>query len=121
VPLAIALAAVPTQPAAIEDTAAVAAGTLIYLLSAPMVWQHYLLLALPAVLLLLRPRREAGFTALAVGVLLAIAVDPMTAAFGVRDLRHQAIVLSLALVALLALLCLEISRWGALPATESPA
>jgi hypothetical protein len=118
-------AAMPTQPAAIEDTAAVAAGSLVYLLSAPMVWQHYLMLALPAVLLLLRPRREAGFTpwprVLAVLALLAIAVDPMTAAFGVRDLQHQAIVMSLALVSLLTLLCLEISRWGALPATEAPA
>ncbi len=118
-------ASVPTQPAAIEDTAAVAAGALVYLLSAPMVWQHYLLLALPAVLLLLRngggvPRAPWPL-ALAVIALLALAVDPLTAAFGMRDLQHQAIVLSLALVSLFALLCLEISRWPALPATAARA
>jgi hypothetical protein len=117
--------AAPTPPAAIEDTAAVATGSLVYLLSAPMVWQHYLLLALPGVILLLRdgggaPRR-AWPRSVAVGILLAIAVDPMTVAFGVRDLQHQAIAISLALVSLLVLLCLEMSRWGAVPASEAPA
>jgi hypothetical protein len=114
-------AAAPAPPAAVEDTAAVAAGALVYLLSAPLVWLHYLLLALPAALLLLGPRREAGFTAAAIAALLAVAVDPLTAAFGVRDLQHQAIATSAALASLLALVCLEISGWGALAAAETTA
>jgi len=112
-------------PAAIEDTTAVAAGSLVYLLSAPMVWLHYLLLALPAALLLLRPRREAALGAwtpvLAAGALVGLAVDPLTAAFGVRDLQHQAMATSLALMSLLTLLCVEIAGWATPPAAaEGP-
>jgi hypothetical protein len=40
--------------ARVEDATLMAAGCLVYLLSAPLVWNHYLLLALPVVLLLLR-------------------------------------------------------------------
>ena len=114
----------PTPPAAVEDTAAVAAGALVYLLSAPMVWLHYLLLALPAVLLVLRDGSRSPGGAwprvLAVAALAGIAVDPLTAALGVRDLQHQAIVTSLALLSLFAVLCLEIAGWAAPTAPAGP-
>ena len=106
-------------PAAVEDTAALSAGTLVYLLSAPMVWLHYLLLALPAAILLLRdgpasaPARAAPWPPWS-----AVAVDPLATAFGLREiLRHQAIVTSIALLSLFALLCREIA--GGEPAAES--
>jgi hypothetical protein len=46
--------------AAVEDTVALAAGSFVYLLSAPLVWDHYLLLALPGALVLLARREGDG-------------------------------------------------------------
>jgi hypothetical protein len=56
----------------VSDVPVVAAGCLVYMLSSPLVWLHYLILALPAVLYLLRARTTrlclglAAFTAMAV-------------------------------------------------------
>jgi len=109
----------PPQPAAVEDTAALAAGCLVYLLSSPMVWLHYMLLALPAALVLLRENQGGGRAVwqvvLTVLALVGIALDPVADLFGVRDLRHQALITSLALLALFVLLCLEMARGAALP------
>jgi hypothetical protein len=107
----------PPVPAAVEDTALLGAGSLVSLLSSPMVWLHYLLLALPAVLVLLRTHSSRGRALwpllLTVLALVAIAVDPVAEAFEVRDLRQQAVMSSLGLVVLFAMLCLEIARWRA--------
>jgi hypothetical protein len=108
----------PDPTARIEDTAALAAGCLVYLLSAPMVWLHYLLLALPALLLLLRRevlRREEARAAawrrgLTTVALLGIAVDPVAEAFGMQRLRDQAVLTTLALLLVFVLLCREIAR-----------
>jgi hypothetical protein len=106
--------------AAVEDLAAVGAGCLIYLLSSPMVWLHYLLLALPAALVLLRPPPGGGGgswrVALAVLALLGLAVDPATHAFGLRSPEGQAVLTSLSLLLLFGLLCAEMSRWTLPPA-----
>jgi hypothetical protein len=111
-----------TAPAAaVEDTAAVGAGCLVYLLSSPMVWLHYMLLALPAALVLLRPhpggQRASWRAALAVLALLGLAVDPATQAFGLQRLEYQAVLTSLSLLSLFALLCAELARWT-LPSKE---
>ena len=101
-------------PAAVEDVSALAAGILVYLLSAPIVWTHYLLLVLPAVLLLLRPGPGRERPALAVAALLAVAIDPWADAFGVADLQHQALVVTLGLLVLFVLVCREMAGWPAL-------
>ena len=108
--------------AAAEDGAALAAGVLVYLLSAPIVWTHYLLLALPAVLVALRPRAErpAWRTAAAAAALFAIAIDPWADPLGVRDVRLQAVVAALALLLLFVLVCLEMAG-RALPPPAPPA
>ncbi len=106
------------RAATIEDAAAVAAGALIWLLSAPIVWLHYLVLALPAVLLLLRPELAGWRRGLAVLALVGIAVDPVAEGFGLHDLRQQAIMTTLALLLLFGLLCREIAR-GPVPEVPS--
>jgi len=68
--------------AAVEDTVALAAGSFVYLLSAPLVWDHYLLLALPGALVLLRDAKETGRGDFVrrglVGVaLILLAIDPL--------------------------------------------
>jgi glycosyl transferase family 87 len=107
-------------PAAVEDLAAVGAGCLVYLLSSPMVWLHYMLLALPAALVLLRPppggQGASWRAALAVLALLGLAVDPATQAFGPGSPEYQATVTSLSLLLLFVLLCGEMSRWTLPPA-----
>jgi hypothetical protein len=109
----------PLPAAAVEDMAAVGAGCLVYLLSSPMVWLHYMLLALPAALVLLRPpaggSRASFRVALAVLALVGLALDPVTQAFGLQRLKWQAAVTSSSLLLLFALLCAEMAGW-ALPA-----
>ena len=104
----------PPQDAAAQDTAALAAGCLVYLLSAPMVWLHYLLLGLPAALFLLRGGEGAGRPGvrrlLAASALLAIAVDPPADLFRIHDLSHQAVMTSAGLLLLFALTLREIAR-----------
>ncbi|HEX2834504.1 MAG TPA: glycosyltransferase 87 family protein [Thermoanaerobaculia bacterium] len=57
----------------IDDLLIVAAGLLIYLLSATVVWLHYMVLAIPAALALLRGR---GTAAVSIAALLLIAEEP---------------------------------------------
>jgi hypothetical protein len=108
---------------ALEDGTALAAGVLVYLLSAPIVWTHYLLLALPAVLVALRPdgMRAPWRTAAAAAALLGLAIDPWAEPFGVRDLQVQAVVAVLALLLLFALVGLEMAGRRALPERAAPA
>jgi len=109
--------------AALEDGAALAAGVLVYLLSAPIVWTHYLLLAVPAALLPLRPDEgllPPWHAAAAAAALFALAIDPWADPLGVDDLRLQAIVAALALLLLFVLVCLRLAR-RALPPPPAPA
>jgi hypothetical protein len=100
----------PARATSWDDTAAVAGGCLVYLLSSPMVWLHYLLLAVPATLALLPGARVGWPGALTVAALIGIAVDPVADAFGMQDLQAQAVMTSASLLALFALLCRAIAR-----------
>lgn len=103
--------------AALEDTAALGAGCFVYLLSAPLVWMHYLLLALPAALLLLREpaddvltmvdRARGPLTALA---LVAIAVDPVADLFQMYDMYQQAALTVAGVLTLFVLTARELAR-----------
>ncbi len=72
-----------------EDALMVGIGCLIYLLAARLVWLHYLILVIPLVLFLLRPRsdpsRESGLPPttifLACLALLFIGINPLTVIF----------------------------------------
>lgn len=93
----------------------VGAGCLVPLLSAPLVWQHYVLLALPAVLVLLRPEEDPGRPgrgawrrALTAVALTAIAIDPYAELFEMRGLTQQAVVVSAGLILLFVLTLREI-------------
>jgi len=101
---------------AAEDTAALGAGAFVYLLSAPLVWNHYLLLALPAALLLLREpdgapaipeRARLPLTAVA---LVAIAIDPVADLFHMYDLYQQATLTMAGALTLFALTVRELAR-----------
>jgi hypothetical protein len=108
----------------LDDTAAVAAGSLVYLVSAPMVWLHYLLLAVPAVLVLLRSARgPAGALGATPGVvaLLFLAVDPAAQALGIRVLEHQSGMTTAGLLLLFASTCAHLARPAALPAAGGAA
>jgi hypothetical protein len=98
-----------------EDTAALSAGCFVYLLSAPLVWIHYLLLAVPAALLLLREPEGTGRAAGVCGVLVvlalvAIAVDPVADLFQMYDLYQQAALTVAGLLVLFALTLRELAR-----------
>jgi hypothetical protein len=111
---------------AMRDVAIVGAGCLVYLLSAPVVWLHYLLLALPAALAVLSTSRE-GIDGVASRVLAglawaAIAIDPAVDLAGVRDLPQQATVAAAGLLLLFVLTLREIARRPpASPPSEAPA
>lgn len=99
---------------AMRDVAVVGAGCLVYLLSAPVVWLHYLLLALPAALAALSTSREGidgvASRALAGLAWAAIAIDPVVDLAGVRDLPQQATVAAAGLLLLFVLTLREIAR-----------
>jgi hypothetical protein len=92
---------------AVEDVLLIGAGCLVVLLSSPLVWLHYLILALPAVIVLLRPQARWRWPALAAFV--AVAMDPWTDPFGASDPLRQATVAIAGLVLLFVLVLLEIA------------
>ena len=100
---------------AVEDTLALGAGCFVYLLSAPLVWNHYLLLALPAALALLRApatdfpadRLRMPLTALA---LLALAVDPIADFFSMYDMYQQSALNVAGVLVLFVLTLRELAR-----------
>jgi hypothetical protein len=59
------------------------------LLAAPLVWQHYLIRALPAVIVLLRSA-AAPWRWLALVAYVAVAIDPYAILFGMTDPARQA-------------------------------
>jgi hypothetical protein len=101
--------------AAVEDTVALAAGSLVYLLSAPLVWDHYLLLALPGALLLLRDEEHtqsggAARRALVGGALILLAIDPLKNLLHLYDMYVQAGLTVAGLLVLFALTVRELAR-----------
>jgi glycosyl transferase family 87 len=93
--------------AAVEDLLLIAAACLVVLLSSPLVWQHYLILALPSVVVLLRPEARWPWPAMAAFV--AIAIDPWADLFGVADPVRQAPLVVAGLVVLFVLVLIEIA------------
>ena len=98
-----------------EDTAGLAAGAFVYLLSAPLVWNHYLLLTVPAALLLLRDsggleRSDSMRRALVGGALLAMAVDPIADLFHVYDMYAHAALSVAGVLVLFVLTLREVAR-----------
>ena len=114
VPAAEAAADDPLRAAA-EDAAALGAGCFVYLLSAPLVWIHYLLLSLPAALLLLRDpdgvkladRVRVPLAGLA---LVAIAVDPVADLFQMYDMYQQSALTVAGVLTLFVLTLRELAR-----------
>jgi hypothetical protein len=101
--------------AAVEDTVALAAGSLVYLLSAPLVWDHYLLLALPGALVLLRDGEEtqSGDTTrrtLVGGALILLAIDPLKNLLHLYDMYAQAALTVAGLLVLFVLTVRELAR-----------
>ena len=98
-----------------EDTAGLAAGCFVYLLSAPLVWNHYLLLTVPAVLLLLRDSGGPGRSdrvrrALVGGALVAMAVDPIADLFHLYDMYTHAALSAAGVLVLFVLTARELAR-----------
>ena len=100
---------------AVEDALALGAGCFVYLLSAPLVWNHYLLLALPAALALLREpatdaRAERLRPVLIALALLALAVDPIADFFSMYDMYQQAALNVAGVLTLFVLTLRELAR-----------
>ena len=101
---------------ATQDTPVVAAGCLIYLLSAPLVWLHYFLLAFPALIFILRPlpkranhyglgtRRTLGIAT----AIMLLSISSMTSFHGVQALYLAAVTTLTATAVLFALTLLEL-------------
>jgi len=101
--------------AAVEDTVALAAGSFVYLLSAPLVWDHYLLLALPGALVLVRDAKETGRgdavrRGLAGVALILLAIDPLKNLLNLYDMYAQAALTVAGLMVLFALTVRELAR-----------
>jgi hypothetical protein len=102
--------------AMVEDTMALGAGCLVYLLSSPLVWIHYLLLALPAgLVLLLRDGSEGEGQGsvrrlLAAAAVVAIAVDPVADLLQIRDVYAVAALTVAGLAVLFVLTLRELAR-----------
>jgi len=92
---------------AVEDLLLIGAGCLVVLLSSPLVWLHYLVLALPAVIVLLRPQARRRWPAIAAFV--AVAMDPWTDLFGMPDPVRHATVAIAGLALLFVLVLVEIA------------
>lgn len=94
---------------ALRDTVGFGVATLVTFFSSPLVWQHYLVLAIPAILVLWSPRFPSGSWsqsrgALALAAWSAIAISPFTILFGITNLMQQAVLVNGGLALLLALL-----------------
>lgn len=92
-----------------RDTVGFSLATLVTFLSSPLVWQHYLVLAIPAILVLWSPLFPSGSWIRTRGVLAlltwsAIAISPFTILFGIEALIHQAILVNCGLALLFGLL-----------------
>jgi hypothetical protein len=100
------------EPSVLGDLPVTAAGCLVFLLSSPLVWLHYLILALPAVVLLLRARPTRQW--LAVAGFAAVAMNPFTELLGDADAVVRGLVVVAGLILLFALVLAEIAA----PASE---
>jgi hypothetical protein len=91
------------------DLTLLAAGCLVFLIASKLVWQHYLVLALPAVLVLLRPG-GGGRCWAALVAFTGIAIDPYADLLGITDPLRQAPIVMAAVVLLFALALIEVAR-----------
>src|SRR4029078_3665499 len=101
--------------AAVEDTVALAAGSLVSRPPAPLVWDHYLLLALPGALVLLRDAKETGRGDAVrrglVGVaLILLAIDPLKNLLNLYGMYAQPALTVAGLMVLFALTVRELAR-----------
>ncbi len=90
-----------------DDLTVVAAGCLVFLISSPLVWLHYLVLALPAAMLLLAAEEHRRW--LAVVALAAVAITPSAELFRVNDPVAGALIVLAGLLALFGLMLAEIA------------
>lgn len=100
-----------------QDWRAIGAGCFIYLLSAPLVWVHYFLLAIPAAIFLLRPACSLSplrhgfapyrFAITAISVV-GLMIIPYAKPFNIRDLRYLVIITSLSSLSFLALILMDL-------------
>lgn len=91
---------------AVEDVLLIGAGCLVVLLSSPLVWLHYLILALPAVIALIRPQARWQWPALAA---CCRCHGPMDGLFGAPDAVPRATVAIAGLVLLFVLVVIELA------------
>jgi hypothetical protein len=105
------------EPDPARDVLRVSAGCLWVLLAAPLVWQHYLILALPAVIVLLRSAAAARRWLAIVGYA-AIAIDPYADLFGLTDPARQAPIVVAGVALLFVLVAWEVARVRPPPAAE---
>ena len=96
-----------TNRALHADLTVVAAGCLVFLLSSPLVWLHYLILALPAALLLLAAEERRQW--LAVAALAAVAITPSAELVGVSNPVAGALIVLAGLIALFGLVLAQIA------------
>jgi len=89
-----------------EDLGVIAIGLLIYLLSAPLVWLHYLLLALPATLFILQNEKNPNQTdkspwlkdlGLPLLIFLCLSVNPLRILFQINLKIHLAVITSVSI------------------------
>jgi hypothetical protein len=88
------------------DALVVGTGCLLFLLSAPLVWQHYFVLVLPSVMVLLGPpgvpRPTRTRLVLTAAAFVAVAITPYADLLGIGSLDAQAVVVDGGLVLLFA-------------------
>jgi hypothetical protein len=95
-------------PATIQrDLPVAAAGLLVFLIGSPLVWLHYLLLAVPPVLILLRSRPRWMWLTLA--AFIAIAVDAYGPPAGLTNPAAKCAVIVFGLVALFSLVVADLA------------
>ncbi len=97
----------------VDELLVVAAGLLIYLLSATVVWLHYMVLAIPAAIALLRWRGTAG---VAIVALLLIAEEPLELLTGTQAFPIETLLITPSLLALFAAVV-----WKIATSDEDPA
>jgi hypothetical protein len=100
----------------VDDLLLVSAGLLIYLLSATVVWLHYMVLVIPAALALLRWR---GTAVVAIAALLLIAEEPLEIVTHVQAFPIEAWLITPSLLALFVCVVWKIATSDAAPSSAA--
>ena len=106
----------------LRDGLTLGLGCLVTFLASPLVWQHYLLLVAPVLVVLWARAQEQDDVVFALLVSLgwtAVAISPWTSFFGLENLMHQAVLVNLGLVLLFGLTLRERMRLGESPSNVS--